>query len=75
MTVSDRDRAYMRKLAAFKTASHAQARSSHLALPLSVRLQRSWQLYRAHNAGRSPARPDDPSPFYERARALGLCDR
>ena len=75
MRVSNGDRAYMRKLGGFKTASHAQAGARHRALPLAARLRQSWQLYLTHRGAGSPARHDDPSPFYERARALGLCDR
>jgi hypothetical protein len=69
--VSDRDRAYMERLGRYKAASHMDAQARHLALSLDERLRRSWALYEAHR-GALPERNDDPSPFYERARALGL---
>jgi hypothetical protein len=61
----------MRRIAAAKAASHAEAATRQAALPIGERLRRSWALYMA---SRSTARPqlDDPTPFYERARALGL---
>lgn len=71
--VSDREREYMRRIGEYKEASHREAQERHLALPIEERLKRSWALYLA---GRSTAsldrRDDDPSPFYERAKALGL---
>jgi hypothetical protein len=74
MGVSEHDRAFMARVEVYKAESHAEAQARHLALPLDERLQRSWELYLA---GRSAAaireRGDDPSPFYARARALGLC--
>jgi len=73
MSVSERDREYMRQIGEAKAASHAEAAASHRALVLAERLQRSWALYLA---GRPTIRPedrdDDPRPFYDRARALGL---
>jgi hypothetical protein len=70
---SDRDRAYLARLGALKDASHREAQERHRALPIDQRLDRSWALYLA---GRETARLDlregDPSPFYARARALGL---
>jgi len=71
--VSERDRAYMRRIAVYKADSHAEAKARHLALPLGERLRRSCALYLA---GREVARPtdrdDDPTHFYERARKRGL---
>jgi hypothetical protein len=69
--VSERDRAYLERLGRYKAASHADAQARHLALSLAERLQRSWRLYETHRAA-LPPRDDDPSPLYERARALGL---
>jgi len=74
MGVSEHDRAFMARVASYKAESHAEAQARHLALPLDERLRRSWELYLAGRAdGASRERDDDPSPFYERARALGLC--
>jgi hypothetical protein len=74
MAVSERERAFMARLAGYKAESHAEAQARHLALPLEERLRRSWELYLAgRETGASRERDDDPSPFYERARALGLC--
>jgi hypothetical protein len=71
MSISDREREYMRRIGAAKAASHADATARHRALPLDERLRRSWELYLR---GRATAhiRDDDPTPFYERARRLGL---
>jgi hypothetical protein len=74
MAVSERERAFMARLAAYKAESHAEAQARHRALPLDERLQRGWELYLAgRDTGASRERNDGPSPFYERARALGLC--
>jgi hypothetical protein len=61
----------MRRLGAFQAQGHAQALSAHLALPPSERLARSLALMRQFLA-RASVRNDDPTPFYERARRLGL---
>jgi len=74
MSVSDRDRTFMSRVGGYKSESHAEEQARHLALPLDERLRRSSELYLAgREAGASSARDDDPSPFYDRARALGLC--
>ena len=70
--VNERDREYMRRIGAYKNESHAEAQARHLALPLAERLRRSWALYEAHRSTRSGDPGDDPTPFYDRARALGL---
>lgn len=73
MSASDREREHMRRIGEYKAASHRSAQDRHLALTLSERLERSWQLYlegREHVA--TDRRDDDPSPFYEKARKLGL---
>jgi hypothetical protein len=73
MAVSDRDRAYMQRIGEYKAASHDEARMLHLAATLSARLARSWQLYlEGRGTAAVERRDDDPSAFYERARALGL---
>jgi hypothetical protein len=61
----------MARIGAWKAESHAAALAHHLALPLAERLARSWALYEAHRESLTE-REDDPSPFYARARALGL---
>jgi hypothetical protein len=72
MAVSERDRAYMRRLGTYKAAAHADAQARHRELPMSERLRRSWALYEAHRHTLPPVREDDPTPFYDRARALGF---
>ena len=73
MPVSERDRDFMRRLGEAKAASHTEAAARHGALPVAVRLRRSWELYLAGRSPNTPeARDDDPTPFYERARILGL---
>ena len=73
MSAKERERDHMRRIGAYKAESHREAEARHLALSLTERLERSWQLYLE---GRSAAvldpRDDDPSPFYAKARALGL---
>jgi hypothetical protein len=71
MPVSDEDRAYMRRIGESKRRSHEQALADHLSLSLDERLRRSLELSRA--AGMTGvSRDDDPQPFYDLARALGL---
>ncbi len=73
MPVSQRDRDLMRKLGEYKRASHDAAAAQHRALPIDQRLRRSWELYLSgRESARVSAHDDDPSPFYERARARGL---
>ena len=69
--VSERERDYLRRLGAHKAQAHAVATASHLALSLAERLVRSMSLMLQFRASASVG-PDDPSPFYERARRLGL---
>ena len=74
MAVSEHDRGFMARVAAYKAGSHAEAQARHLELPLDERLGRSWAVYLAgREEGACRERDDDPSPFYDRARALGLC--
>jgi hypothetical protein len=73
MGVSDREREYMRRVGELKQGSHDDALARHRALPIAERVRKSWALYLATRASaRLEARSDDPSPFYARARALGL---
>jgi hypothetical protein len=72
MTVSERDQDYMRRIGEAKTASHAEAAAAQRARPLAERLRRSWALYLECRSTIRDHRDDDPSPFYERARVLGL---
>ncbi len=73
MAVKDRDREHMRRIGEAKAASHADAAASHRALPLEERLRRSWALYLSRRGSlRASDRDDDPSPFYARARRLGM---
>ena len=73
MAVRDEDRAYFQRVGAIKAASHADALARHQALSITERLDRSWNLSQLHRgATRLDDHDDDPSPFYDRARALGL---
>jgi hypothetical protein len=69
MAVSERDQDYMRRIGEAKAASHADAAATHRGLALAERLRRSWALYLAYRSTVQGDRDDDPSPFYERARA------
>jgi len=71
MAPRDEDRAYFRRIGEAKQRSHDEARRQHLALPLHLRIRRSFELSRAHT-GRVRERDDDPTELYERARRLGL---
>jgi len=73
--VSEQDREYMRRLGEAKAAAHADAASENLRLPPIERLRRSMAMSDAlRDQANLAARVDDPSEFYARARALGLCD-
>jgi hypothetical protein len=73
MPVSERDREVMRRIGEAKAVSHREAAARHRALPVADRLGRSWALYVAGRASRTAKpREDDPTPFYDRARRLGL---
>ena len=71
--VSERERAYMRRIGDLKAASHQSAQEQHRSLDLAERLRRSWHLYETYRDDVDlQRRVDDPRPFYDRARALGL---
>jgi hypothetical protein len=73
MTVSRRNREHMATLGALQGEGAAARHAEHLALDLDERLAQSFALARRFwSEARRDARTDDPSPFYERARALGL---
>ena len=73
MRVSERDRDVFRRIAAAKAASHAEASARHMALSVDDRLRASWRLYlESRSATATPIDDDDPSPFYETAKARGL---
>ena len=73
--VTAQDRDYMRRLGEAKARSHADAASEHLRLAPIDRLRRSFALSAAWSAQANlAARVDEPSAFFEKARALGLCD-
>jgi hypothetical protein len=73
--VTEQDREYMRRLGEAKATSHADASSEHLRLKPIERLRRSFAMS-AELRGRAnlASRIDDPSEFYEKARARGLYD-
>ncbi|HEX7670826.1 MAG TPA: hypothetical protein VF395_14625 [Polyangiaceae bacterium] len=73
MAVSERDRDYFRQIGALKEASHAEAAAAQQKRTLGERLRRSEELSVAYRRrGQAPREDDDPTPFYDRARALGL---
>lgn len=73
MSVSPDDREYMQRIGRYKADSHQAALDYHRSLPLSERLARSWALFEAmKDQANLDARIDDPTPFYDRARALGM---
>jgi hypothetical protein len=73
--VSEQDREYMRRLGEAKTSAHDQAASGHLRLTPIDRIRRSFAMSAALRAQANLAtRIDDPSGFYDQARARGLLD-
>ena len=73
MSAGERERDHLRRIGEYEAESHREAAARHLALSLADRLARSWQLYLEGRAASAlDRRDDDPSPFYEKARALGL---
>ena len=72
MGVAPKDHDYFRRIGAAKARSHADAAAEHAARSLDERLEESIRIYRRYRDEAAP-RDDDPSPLYERARALGLC--
>lgn len=72
MAVSEHDREVMRRIGAYKAESHAAALARHLSLSISERLRKSWELFLGRRRlASTSARVDDPTAFYDRARALG----
>jgi hypothetical protein len=72
MAVSEHDRAFMERIGEIKRSLHDSERSAHLSLPFGERLERSWALFLAYRSRLGDEPGEDPTPFYERARALGL---
>jgi len=73
MAASADDRRFMERIGRYKEASHSGAAARHLAQPVAGRLQSSWDLFLTYRSAPTVrTRHDDPSPFYERARKLGL---
>lgn len=77
MDVSQEEREYMRRIAAYKALSHAEAAAAHASRSVEERLRASWDLYLRNKdelfarRGLELESPDELS-FYRRARALGL---
>ena len=71
MTVGERARDHLRRLGSYKAESHGAALSAHLALSPGECLARSVALMRRFFST-TAQRHDDPSPFFDRARRLGL---
>jgi hypothetical protein len=72
MSVSERDRDFMRRIGEHKAASHDAAAVEHRSQSVAERLERSWTLYIETRSSARPTDADDPTPFYDRARARGL---
>lgn len=73
MAVNSKDRDYMHRIGRYKAESTAQRQEAFDALSVEERLQQSMELYlRFRHSATLGARVDDPSPFYDRARRLGL---
>jgi len=73
--VSEHDREHMRRIGEAKAATHGEVASAHSRLPAIERLRRSFEMSAAlRQQANLASRVDDPSEFYERARALGLSD-
>ena len=73
MSVSEKDREYMRRIGVYKDLSHHEAQAAHLSLSLDERLRRSWRLYQQYrHRVRRDDPEDNPAEFYARARRLGL---
>ena len=71
--MSQADRAYLRRLGGYEAEAHAERTAEHLAVDVIERLRRSLALSRRFRASANlQGRIDDPGPFYERARRLGL---
>jgi hypothetical protein len=71
--VSERDKEYMRRIGQAEAEASAERLAEHRALSIAERLRRSlilWEQFR-HSANLA-GRVDDPQPFYERAKRLGL---
>ena len=71
VSASQGDRDYLRRLGEYKAEQHGAALAAHLALSPTERLARSVALMRRWWSAARP-RQDDPTPFYDRARRLGL---
>lgn len=72
MTASKTDRAHVARIGAIKDASHSEALRLHRSLPIAERLRRSWALHCAYRETVQARQQDDATPFYDRARSLGL---
>lgn len=73
MPVSQADRDYLRRLGSYEAEAHEERAAEHRAADVVERLRRSIAMARhfRHSANLD-GRVDDPAPFYERARRLGL---
>lgn len=71
VAVSEHDRDFLRRLGGFQEEGHRAAVAAHQARSPAERLRWSIELMLRHLPS-ARARLDDPSPFYARARRLGL---
>jgi hypothetical protein len=73
MTVSERDIEYMQRLGRFQEEGRRERMSRHASLSPEERLSRSLEMSQAYlGQARVKFPNDDPTPFYDRARQLGL---
>ncbi len=73
MTVSERDLEYMRRLGRFQAEGRRKRAQYHAGLSPRERLAHSLEMSLLYlSRTRVEIRQDDPTPFYDRARRLGL---
>ena len=72
MTVSEKDRDYMRRLGKFMDEVKADELAEHRALPVNERLARSEALAKRARHDKPSRDEKDLAAFYRRARELGL---
>jgi hypothetical protein len=73
MTVSEKDRDYMRRLGKFMDEVNAEELAEHLARPIEERVDESERHYRRGLGWARPSKtPKELAALYERAHRLGL---
>jgi hypothetical protein len=72
VSVSDRDRDYMRRLGEWEAENAAEDLRAHLALSIEERLRRSWEMTVRYRDWVRPEEDDFAERFFARAKELGL---